>query len=250
MTYALITGGSSGIGEAIAYKLAEKKYNLIIVARNKEKLQNVQEKIKQAYPDIDVRCIIQDVGDIDSLPKFYEETKDYDIKIWINNAGYSIDGPMLDYDIKDFVNMTNINGLGAVILSKLFVDDYKNTDGAVLVNVSSTAGYSLVESLPYYSDVKFLLSAFSESLANELKKNNKKLKVKILAPGPVDTPFVQTSKGEHVTADDIWDRYYTVDEIAECFMHLLYSDSVVGKVNTDTYEFELLPPQLPNRWSK
>lgn len=246
----MITGGSSGIGEAIACKLAEKKYNLILVARNKEKLQNVQEDIKQAYPDIDVQYMIQDVGDIDFLPDFYKKTKEFDIKIWINGAGYSIDGPILDYDVKDFINMTNINGLGAIMLSKLFVDDYKDTEGAVLVNISSTAGYSLVESLPYYSDVKFLLSAFSESLANELQKNEANLQAKILAPGAVDTPFVQTAKGKEVTADDIWDRYYTVDEIAECFMELLNSDSIVGKVNTDTYEFELLPPQFPNRWSK
>lgn len=100
----------------------------------------------------------QDVGDVHALTDFYKKTKEYVINIWINNTGYSIDGPMIEFKEKDLINMINTNSLGATILSNLYVRDYQNVENNYLVNVTSTASYSLVDSLAFYNDTKFFLS--------------------------------------------------------------------------------------------
>ncbi|MDK6805374.1 SDR family NAD(P)-dependent oxidoreductase [Aerococcus sp. UMB7834] len=250
-TYTLITGASSGIGEAYARLAASQGENLILVARREEKLAALKEELEDKYPSIKVDYLVQDLSQIDELETFYQKTKAYHIKCWINNAGFSNSKDFLSLTSEEVLELMKVDMLAPTLLSQYYLRDYQANEGACLVNVSSVAGHELMESSPFYSPMKFYISAFSENIGRYLHNQEAAVQVKILAPAAVNTAFINVaSQDESLTADDVWKRYNEADEIAAFLDQLIKSDKVLAKVNLDSREFELLDPQLPNRWAK
>ena len=126
---ALVTGASSGIGEEIAKELAKRGYDIILVARNEEKLKNVASKIKT-----NTRIIIIDLSNKENCKKLYEETKNEDIDILINNAGFGVHGKFFDTDLDKEIQMIETNITAVHILMKLFLKDMiKKNSGYILL---------------------------------------------------------------------------------------------------------------------
>lgn len=245
-TYALITGASSGIGQATAHQLACEGYNLILVARREGRLTAVKKAIHAKYPDIDIQLILQDLGQLNELEAFYDKTRAYKINIWFNNAGFGLTKDLLDISAEEMVQMMCVNDLAVAILSNLYANDYFDVEGAQLINTSSVVGYGLAEGAPFYSVSKFFVSAYTENLSHELRRKGAKLKVKIIAPAATVSEFAQVASGsdEPVDFDEIYNRYYTSQEMAKFISQLIHSDKVVGRINLDNFEFELLDPQF------
>ena len=181
---ALVTGASSGIGEKIAKELAKRGYDIILVARNEEKLKDVASKIKT-----NTRIITMDLSNKENCEKLYEETKNEDIDILINNAGFGTCGDFTKTNLDKEINMINTNITAYHILTKLYLKDMKQKDKGQILNVASIAGFMPGPLMATYYATKAYVVRLSEAIREELKKEKSNVKISILCPGPVDTNF-------------------------------------------------------------
>lgn len=189
--YIIVTGASSGIGKETAIYFASKGHNLIIVARRKELLNNLKKEIENKYK-VKVLSYIYDFTDINNVIKFYQEIKNYELEVLINNAGFGDRNDSWDSDLNKTKMMIDLNITSLTILSILFIKDHINRDSQI-INISSTAGYKIWSGGVIYSATKFYVSIFSEGTAKILKDKKAKLKMKVFAPSSTKTEFVERS---------------------------------------------------------
>lgn len=189
---ALITGASSGIGMETAFKFASEGYDLILIARRKERLENIKEKINELY-DSKVTVIAKDLSTLDSAQELYDEVKGLGLKtdILINNAGFGIKGPFLEIDKNREQQMLLLNMVTLTKLCRLFARDMKDSEGGTIINVASTAAFQAVPLFSAYAATKSYVLSLSEALAQELRPHN--INVVAVCPGPTDSEFGQVS---------------------------------------------------------
>lgn len=191
---ALITGGSSGIGRDMAYYLSSKGIDLILVGRNIDALNSVKDKCNTNVEVVDIDLSVQD-----NVYKLYEITKDKEVDILINNAGFGLFGNFVDTDLSRELNMINLNIVAVHILTKLFLIDFVKKNKGYIMNVASSAGFMAGPKLStYYSTKNYVLK---ESLAiyEELRQMNSNVKISCLCPGPVETNFNNVAGGSFNT---------------------------------------------------
>ncbi len=179
---ALITGASSGIGMDMAKYLSSLGYDLVLVARNKVKLEELKRVLKT-----DVIIYDTDLSITDNVYKLYKDTSKYGIDILINNAGFGLFGDYTNDNLDKELNMIDLNIKALHILTKLFINN-KNTK--YILNVASSAG--LMKGGPlmstYYASKSYVVD-YSRALYEELRRNKANKSISILCPGPVDTNF-------------------------------------------------------------
>jgi len=182
---ALITGASSGIGLDIARYLATKKCELILVARNKEKLEEIQEQLPTK-----VTIIVADLSNEQRVKELYVVAKKENVDVLINNAGLGDFGYLTDTDINKDLELINTNIKAVHILTKSIVKDMekRNTDTYIL-NVASSAAFQPGPLMSTYYATKSYVYQLTEALYYEEKKKKTKVHVSVLCPGPVDTNF-------------------------------------------------------------
>ncbi len=186
---ALITGATSGIGEACAEKFASQKINLIITGRRKERLMQLQDRLQSLYGievlilNFDVRNREEVMQQIQSLPEAWKP-----IDILINNAGLALGRDSFEQaDIDDWDNMlqTNVNGL--LYVSKAVVPLMIQHQKGHVINLGSVAGKEVYENGNVYCASKFAVDAISKSMRIDLLKYG--IKVTAIHPGAVETEF-------------------------------------------------------------
>lgn len=182
---ALITGASSGIGLDMARYLATKKYELILVSRNKEKLEEIQETLPTK-----VTIIVADLSQEQRVKELYAFAKKENIDVLINNAGLGDFGPLTDTDLNKDLELINTNIKAVHILTKYFVKDMekRNTDTYIL-NVASSAAFQPGPLMSTYYATKSYVYQLTEALYYEEQKKKTKVHVSVLCPGPVATNF-------------------------------------------------------------
>jgi len=195
MAYTLITGASSGIGEQFARDLAAKKTNLILVARSKDKLNELAEQFRKDH-GIDVQVIAQDLSrpeGPDEVLKACQE-RHLDVDTLINNAGVLNNKPFEKMDAASILDLVMVNIYALTKLTYLFLPELKKCKGRIM-NVASVAGFQPIPFMNVYSATKAYVLSFSEALAEEL--NGTGVSVTIFAPGVVETPgVIRTTRGE------------------------------------------------------
>ncbi len=181
---ALITGASSGIGRDMAKELVSRGYEVILVARRKEKLEKIASELNGK-----AKIISMDISNTSNCRKLYEQLKNEDIDILINNAGFGIFGKFDQTNLDKELEMIDVNVKAVHVLTKLFLQDFKKKDKGYILNVASSAGF-----LPgplmatYYSSKAYVLN-LTEAIYGELKKDKSNVHISVLCPGPVDTEF-------------------------------------------------------------
>ena len=182
---ALITGASSGIGLEMAKYLNKKGYELILVAKDKEKL----EKVLKSFPK-NTKMIVENLSREDNVIDLYNKTKSENIDILINNAGFGACGDFDTIPLDNEMNMINTNVKAVHILTKLFLNDMIKRDSGYILNVSSSASFMPGGPLmaTYYS-TKSYVTELTNSIWYELKKRKSNVSISCLCPGPVDTNF-------------------------------------------------------------
>ncbi len=185
---ALVTGASTGIGNELSRLLAQDGYNLVIVARNEEKLKELSAELEEKY-NIFVKVIAKDLSYPDSPNEIFNETKrqELNISVLINNAGFGSFGEFLNLNIENEINMLQVNVLSLTHLTYLYGREMIKLGGGKILNVSSTAAFQPGPLMTVYYASKAYVLHFSEALANEL--NNKGITVTALCPGPTKTDF-------------------------------------------------------------
>ena len=179
---ALITGASSGIGRDIAKELSQKGYDLILVARNLEKLNEVKEKL-----ETNIETVSMDISNSENCKQLYEKYKDIDILV--NNAGFGDCGYFDKTNLEKELQMINTNIVAYHVLTKLYLKDMKAKNSGKILNVASIAGFMPGPLMATYYSTKAYVVRLSEAIREELKKESSKVQISILCPGPVDTNF-------------------------------------------------------------
>lgn len=182
---ALITGASSGIGFEIARYLASKKFELILVSRNREKLESIQKKLATK-----TTIIVMDLSNEQKVKELCVLIKNQNIDMLINNAGFGNFGEFSDTDLSNDLEMINTNIKAVHILTKYALKNMIKHDAGYILNVSSAAAFLPGGPLmsTYYSTKSYIYK-LTEAINYELRVKKSNVVVSVLCPGPVDTNF-------------------------------------------------------------
>ena len=181
---ALITGASSGIGRDMAIYLSQLGYDIYIVARRADKLEQLKKTLKG-----NVVPIVCDLSDENHCFELYNRLKDEDLDIVINNAGTGVFGEFSETDLGKELKMIDINIKSLHILTKLFLKQFIKKDRGHILNVSSSAGFMMGPLFSSYYASKSYVLRLSQAVKRELQESSSKVKISVLCPGPVKTEF-------------------------------------------------------------
>lgn len=208
-----ITGASSGIGQELAYQLAEKGAVLILSARRTDKLKQIKEDIKNKYG---AQALVYplDVSDTEAVERAVAHVTDKigQIDVLINNAGFGHTETFLEYDFSRVENMFKVNVLGLMQMSQLVGKHMAHFQSGQIINVASIAGKVATPKSAVYSATKFAVIGFSNTLRLELKDHN--IIVTTVNPGPVDTEFFDEFDPEGEYLKNISSVVLPVDHVA------------------------------------
>lgn len=181
---ALITGASSGIGRDIARVLDRMGYELILVARREERLKALSNCLFGCH-----KIIAMDIGNAENARKLYEETKNENIDILINNAGFGVWGDFTQTSEEREVEMIRLNVEAMHVLFKCFLKDFKERNSGRILNVASLAAFAPGPYMAAYYSSKAYVLRLTQSVAYELAEAGSRVTVSALCPGPVSTEF-------------------------------------------------------------
>jgi len=196
---ALVTGASSGIGEATALALAEAGASVAVAARRTDKLDELVKKIEgmggKAF------AVTADVSDENQARDMVTAANAEfgRVDILVNNAGVMLLGPIGGADTEEWRRMLGINVLGLMYATHAALPLMKAQGSGHIVNISSVAGRTVSMGVGVYNASKWGVGAFSESLRQEVSKD--KIRVTIIEPGAVATELTQ-----HVTNPEVQER--------------------------------------------
>ena len=181
---ALITGASSGIGKDMARILAQKNYELVLVARDIKKLEETKNELEKITK---VEIISTDLSNEENCKELYKKVQNIDILI--NNAGFGDCGNFTKTSLEKDLNMIKTNIIAYHILTKLYLIDMKAKNQGKILNVASRAGFMPGPLMATYYATKNYVVRLSEAIREELKKEKSNIQISILCPGPVETNF-------------------------------------------------------------
>lgn len=187
---ALVTGASSGIGKDIAKYLSKLGYDLIITARSRGLLDEVSKELKT-----NVKVIALDLSKEENVYKLYEETKEDNIDVLVNNAGFGLFGNFNETNLVRELDMINVNIKAPHILTKLYLKDFIKKDHGYILNVASSAGFLSGPHLNTYYATKNYLLKLTMAIYEELKEQKSHVHISALCPGPVNTEFNKVAGG-------------------------------------------------------
>ncbi len=197
METVLITGASGGIGCEIAHIFAQKKYRLILVARNKEKLEKIAEEFSIKYSHSQVIVYATDLSIIENIENLYSFTLEKSLKvdILINNAGFGEYGYFYQTSFEKEFQMINLNITALTYLTKLFLKQMLENKSGKILNLASIASFQPGPTFAVYFATKAYVLSFTEALAQELK--GKGVSIMALCPGPTNTNFVSAANAQN-----------------------------------------------------
>jgi hypothetical protein len=185
---ALITGASNGIGLELAKVHASKGGDLVLVARNKTKLDELKAELESQFK-VSVYTIGKDLSAINSAQEVYDETTKQNIQIdyLINNAGFGDFGMFVETEWNKELQMINLNITTLTQFTKLYLQDMVKRRSGKIMNVASTAAFQPGPTMAVYFATKAYVLSFSEAVNNEV--SDKGVTVTTLCPGATESGF-------------------------------------------------------------
>ena len=185
---ALITGASGGIGYDLAKEFASNGYHVVLVARSKEKLEQLAQALAAKY-SVKATVIAQDLGAIGAPQEIFNQLEKAGITVdaLINNAGFASYGFFHELDTQKELDMIQLNVMALVHLTRLFLPGMVQRKNGKILNVASTAAFQPGPLMAVYYATKAFVLSFSEAIANELEGTG--VTVTALCPGPTESGF-------------------------------------------------------------
>lgn len=197
MTTALITGASSGIGEAFARRLSADGYDLFLVARSEDKLKALCSELKSKHA-VNADFFAVDLSENGADAVIFNETnkRSIEIGLLINNAGFGSMGDFAELPLNRELEMIDLNIRALVGLTHRYLAGMRERKSGTIINVSSAAGFQPIPFMATYAATKSLVTSFSEAIAEE----NRPFGIQVLAlcPGPTKTNFFDASSFKRV----------------------------------------------------
>jgi hypothetical protein len=185
---ALVTGASEGIGYELSKLFARDGYDLVLVARNEKKLNQISDDFSSTY-GVSAKVIVKDLSKSTAPDELYDELKrdGVEVDVLVNNAGYTIYGPFAETDISKELEMLQVLLLTPTRLTKLFLKDMLKKDRGKIMNLGSVASFMTFPLSSVYSAAKAYILFFSQAVAEEVAGSN--VTVTTLCPGSTRTQF-------------------------------------------------------------
>ncbi|MEO5892956.1 MAG: SDR family oxidoreductase [Ferruginibacter sp.] len=186
--YALVTGGTSGIGYELATLLANDGYNLVIIARGQEALDTTAKEIKSAAA-VEVVTLSKDLFESEAPFEIYDDlkAKNIQVDILVNDAGQGQYGEFVNTDIRKEMDIIQLNITSLVVLTKLFLKDMVDRKSGRILNVASVASKIPGPLQSVYHGTKAFVHSFTEAIRNEVKDSG--VVITSLLPGATATDF-------------------------------------------------------------
>ena len=191
---ALITGASKGIGRELAILFAEKRCNIVLVARSEKELRELKEELRNKHALSTVLMLVKDLSLPDAAQELFDEIKarEIDPDYLVNNAGFGDYGAFADTSWERYEKMIALNVTTLTHLTHLIVNDWRGRKHGRILNISSTAAFQPGPMMAVYFATKAFVLHLSEAIGDELKEDH--ITVTALCPGPTDTHFGEESK--------------------------------------------------------
>ncbi|WP_134700570.1 SDR family oxidoreductase [Ammoniphilus sp. YIM 78166] len=189
-SFVLITGASNGIGYELAKHFARNGYALVLVARNRKKLEELAQELESMY-GTKSHILVKDLSIPGTPLEIAEELqqKALPIEILVNNAGFGLYGLFSETEAKETLDMIQVNISSLTHLTRLLLPEMMSRKSGKILNVASTASFQPGPLMAVYYATKAYVLSFSEALANELEPYG--ITVTALCPGPTATGFEQ-----------------------------------------------------------
>lgn len=218
---ALITGATSGIGKAVAQKLASEGFRLILTGRRKEKLDEIQHNLLSQFPAIEVQTLCFDVRNRKEVEEQLIVLNNVDVLI--NNAGLAAGlSRIYEGDIDDWEQMIDTNIKGLLYVTRFLAPLMIKRGSGHIVNIGSIAGKEVYDKGNVYCGTKHMVDALSKSMRLELAEHN--IKVTAIHPGAVETEFsLVRFKGDARKAEAVYSGFENLvaEDISECIWFCL-----------------------------
>jgi len=219
MKYTLVTGASGGIGEALVKKLAKRGNNIIMVARNAEKLAKISTGLQDQF-GVHIAFIAADLTRNDAPRQIYEETvkQKWEIDVLVNNAGVGSGGVFADLSLESELDLLQLNNSSLIAMTHFFLQPMRERNHGTIVNVASMAAFMPVPYMATYAASKVFVRSFTEALAEECKPFN--VDIMLFAPGLTKTNFneaagINNDKGVGLSSDYETAATQTAEEVAD-----------------------------------
>jgi len=195
-TTALITGASTGIGYELSKCFAADRHNLIVVARQEQRLRQIADDFTEQF-GIAVKVIAADLLQPDAPRKIVDAVRKDSLQVdyLVNNAGFGLGGKFAETDLATELGMMQVNMSALVALTKLFLPEMTTRKSGKVMNVASTAAFQPGPLMAVYYATKAFVLSFSEAIANELKGTG--VTVSALCPGPTESEFQKRAQIEN-----------------------------------------------------
>ena len=182
----VITGASSGIGEACARKFVEEGANVVLAARSKEPLDKLAAELGSSV----AHAVPADISDVGACNKLLQEavSRFGRIDVLVNNAAHNFRGAFEHLPMEDILQILHVNLRAPMVLTRLALPTMRSQGAGSVVNVASLAGRFPLDDEATYSATKFALRIFSFAVAEELRETG--IRISVVSPGPVDTGFI------------------------------------------------------------
>lgn len=200
--YALVTGASSGIGAIYADRLAQRGFNLILVARSAERLATVAERIRAATGR-QIETLVADLSDATARLRVEDRLRtDAKIELLVNNAGFGAVAPLLQSSADTMEEMVDLNVTALMRLTYAAVPGFVARGRGTVINISSTVAVTPEVLNGVYGASKAFVLTFTQSLNHELK--DKGVRVQAVLPGPTATEFWSVAGLPHENLPSTW----------------------------------------------
>jgi short-subunit dehydrogenase len=214
----VITGATSGIGLCTARMAANRGANVVAVARNEDALRELVDEIKASGSD--AIYAIADVADEEALKRAAQIARQEfgSIDTWVNNAGTSIYGRIMDVPTDDLRRLFETNVWGVVYGSRIAVDNLRERGGA-LINVGSETSDAAVPLQGMYSASKHAVKGFTDALRMEVEADKLPISITLIKPTAIHTPFPENAKNYLEYEPRLPPPLYAPELVAEAILH-------------------------------
>ena len=191
--HALITGASSGIGEEVAKQLASRATLLVLVARRRDRLEQLRDELLAKHPQLRIEVRTTDLTDTAQIAALLDwiAAEKFPLDLLVNNAGLGDLGSFASADAEKLDRMMLVNMVALTRLTRALLPPMIARKRGAILNVSSSAGFMPMANFAVYAATKAYVTSFSEALRSELRGAG--VSVTALCPGPVETEFTKVA---------------------------------------------------------
>ena len=236
--WALVTGASSGLGKALAHKLAQFGLNLVLSSRNKQELLVLENQLRASF-GIETKVVVADLSLDQELMRLTSSIENLDIGLLVAAAGFGTSGYFMESSLEEEMNMLEVNCKAPLFLTHKFAQRFARQQRGGILLFSSIVAFQGVPYASHYAATKAYIQSLAEALHREFKAHG--VDVLSAAPGPVHTKFA-------ARANMRIGKALSPEEVAEPILRALGNKSTVypgALTKMLTWSLQLLP-----RWGK